>query len=153
GHVEVVEAAAVAEGEATTVELVLPPDDPYATSTAAAVHPAWADASALTVRVKAMPVTALVGDADLLKLDVEGLELPLLVALEPFILRRRPTMMIEVLDYNAELKNWLADFAARNSIEILPVTAEGPRPFPADRLSATSLLRRFGTRDVLVVPR
>jgi FkbM family methyltransferase len=151
-NVEVVEAAAVGEGELGTVELVLPPDEPFALSTSAAVHPAWANGSGRVVRVAATPVSELVGDADLLKIDVEGLELSLLLALEPFILRRRPTMMIEVLDNNAGLKQWLSEFAPRHSMEILAVTAEGTKPLSARDLPTTNLLRRYGTRDVLVVP-
>jgi FkbM family methyltransferase len=152
-NVEVVEAAAVADDEPDTVELVMPPDDPYSTSTAAAVLPTWGRQGSVAFRVKARPVSELVGDADLVKLDVEGMELPLLLALEAFIRCRRPKMMIEVLDYNTALKRWLSDFAMRESMELQAITAEGPRPLTAAALPATSLLRRYGTRDVLVVPR
>jgi hypothetical protein len=149
----VVEAAAVPEGDGGTVELVLPPDDPFSsTATSAAVRPSWATPSARVVNVTATPVNDVVGEADLLKLDVEGLELPLLLALENFVLRRRPTMMIEVLDNNAPLKRWLAEFADRHSFAVLAVTAAGLQELVARDLPATSLLRRHGTRDVLLVP-
>jgi len=151
-HVEVVEAAAVADGTEESVELVLPPDEGFRLATGAAVDPAWRVPSAVAVRVPAVPITDLIGNADLLKLDVEGLELLLLAALEPFIATRRPKVMIEVLDYNTDLKRWLAEFAKRHAMNVLAITAHGTEALAPDELPRTSLLRRYGTRDVLVVP-
>jgi FkbM family methyltransferase len=151
-HVEVVEAAAVADDSHDAVELALPPSVPFATPAAAAVDPPWADESVPTVRVSATPVVELVANADLIKLDVEGMELPLLRALESLLVARRPTMMIEVLDGNAELKRWLSGFALEHSWKIFAVTAAGNESLSLADFPAVNLLARYGTRDVLVVP-
>jgi FkbM family methyltransferase len=153
-HVSVVEAAAMPDATRGTVELVEPASDPFETSGAAAVAEAGGHRfPGRARRVQAVPIQDLAGSADLIKLDVEGMELPLLGALKPLLLRRRPTMMIEVLDGNVTLREWLAQFADEHDWQILAVTADGPRLVEASALPTTRLVYRYGTRDVLLLPR
>lgn len=73
------------------------------------------------VEVESRAVIDLVPDGmDLLKLDVEGMETVLLVALEETIRRTRPIIVVEALDARNELREWLDRLIVTNYRVLLP---------------------------------
>lgn len=108
-NVVVVEAAAVSEATVGSVTLNVPELDHYGTPAGAfvdgEVRGHLAVGSAL--EVPAAPVAELIADADLIKLDVEGQEAPLLRAVVDELSLNTPTIFVEVLDQARALREIL----------------------------------------------
>ncbi|MBV8237120.1 MAG: FkbM family methyltransferase [Acidimicrobiia bacterium] len=145
-----VQEAAVVAGPAREVELAVPPAFDGATPGNATLAPEFSGGS--VVPVQGVPVNDVLGAADLLKLDVEGLEAPLLEAAWDELVRLRPAIMIEVHDVNRPLRALLpallrateARAYAMRQASLVAVADEG--------LGTGALFDRYRTWDYLLVP-
>jgi FkbM family methyltransferase len=149
-HVAVLEAAVVGAGGPGMVELRFPDRDAYAASAGAFVEGAIdLEAPAgrhITVPAVAMP--ALVGGVDLVKLDIEGLELDVLASVRDWIVDTAPTIVVEVRDDAVHLQRFLADLIAAAGYECHAMIAGSVRLVPAAAVAGGSLQRDLGIRDV-----
>jgi FkbM family methyltransferase len=153
-HVEVIEAAIVGERADAEVTLRLPDRDPYLASAGAFVDGAVdLDRPAeRSVSVPAVTAPDLVDGVDLVKLDIEGLELEVLGAIRPWIVEATPTLVVEVLDDARHLQRFLADLITETGYACA-VVEQGERPVavPTHLVVDGHVQRAFRTRDVTLL--
>jgi FkbM family methyltransferase len=149
--VEVVEAAVVGERAVAPVQLSIPDRDPYGASAGAFVRRGDARPAARTVAVPAVAMEDLIDGVDLVKLDIEGSELDVLGSVRPWLVARRPTLVVEVLDHEADLQRFLAALAGEIGLRAYVVTRGGPTPVPLAAIDSGRLNRTYGTRDVTLI--
>jgi FkbM family methyltransferase len=152
-RVEVVEAAVVGERTGAEVTLRFPDRDPYLASAGAFVEGAvdLDRPAARSVSVPAVTARDLVDGVDLVKLDIEGLELEVLRAVRPWIVDTTPTLVVEVLDDARDLQAFLADLIAEAGYACAVVHCRHPVGVPTRLVVAGHLQRAFRTRDVTLV--
>jgi FkbM family methyltransferase len=153
--VEVVEAAAVADGAVASVPLHVPADQ-QATPTVAFLTddtelPAsmGRDVSAV-LDVPAVPVQSLLDGVDLIKLDVEGQEHVLLGAARAHLRSQRPTLFVEVLPGTRQLRQLLAELCTADGYRCYAVTPQRLVELAPSRLATVRLLEEFGCQDVIL---
>jgi hypothetical protein len=86
---------------------------------------------------------------DLVKIDIEGFEYPVLAPLREWLTSSRPTLFVEVLDHSDELRDFLAGLVD-GGYGAWALTGDRPTPITADALRRQSLKRDYGTRDVVL---
>ena len=147
--VRVVQAAAIG-GEETngSVTLCLPDAEQYDAPAGAFVQGAEGIArpSTFTVNVPAIPARSVLAGADLWKLDIEGYEAEVLMAVEDVVLTEAPTIFLEVLPDSRELKmlvgRWMGSgYCAFEFVDRIPVELS------RDQLLAGS----FSGRNIVLV--
>ena len=156
-HVEVVEAAAVPPPAPATADLLCPTGTDHVTPSGATVRGSSFDtAGALrdsaTVVVRAVPFDTAVDGADLVKIDVEGLEAQLLWSAMEQLRASKPLVMVEIHDANTDLRALVprlmedldATAYAMHSDHLVPVTR--------DTLERGQLRHTCNTWDFLLVP-
>jgi FkbM family methyltransferase len=152
-HVEVLEAAIVGEIGRDHVTLRFPDRDPYDASAGAFVAEGRdrGMAAKRCIVVPAVAMADLVQGVDLVKLDIEGLELDVLSAVRPWIVATAPTLVIEVLDEAADLQRFLGDLVAEVGYRCVAVVGHEPVAVPVSAVVEGTLQAQFGTRDVTLV--
>ncbi|QWF84675.1 FkbM family methyltransferase [Amycolatopsis sp. CA-230715] len=155
-RVTVVNAAAVGDDAAgSTVELALPDQERYAAPTGAylatgtegiAGRPATR-----TVTVPTVSAATLLAGADLVKLDIEGMESEVLAAAWPSITSARPVLVVEVLKRVPRLRQVIRDLHGLGYLAF--AIGERSLHLLENRdLDSDAPLPRFGSRDVVLVP-
>jgi FkbM family methyltransferase len=158
-NVEVVEAAVVGVKATDTLELLLPDAEvqkgKYAAPTGAYLsrgeiidRPA-----SRSVTVSVIAASDLMSGADLLKLDIEGVEADVLSAAEHQISEARPVIFLEVLHSATRLRSLIADWHRRLDYIVFAIGMESLHLITITDLNGTGPLPHFGTRDVILVPR
>lgn len=153
-QVQVVGAAAVGTRAEGTVALHFPASDVYDASSGAFVERTQSDSRLVASRQVAVPtvcISDLIPGVDLMKLDVEGLELEVLGAVRSWIVRTMPTLVIEVLDESQALQCFLADVIA--DVSYLCVVVRDGDPVVVDHRVVVEgrLQTQMGTRDVTLI--
>jgi FkbM family methyltransferase len=154
-HVCIVPAAAVGERAASHVALRVPDRDRYLASAGAFVDDALdlRCYSARSIEVPTVRIGELVNGIDLLKLDIEGLELEVLSAVRPWLIATQPTLVVEVLESAVGLQKFLHALLCETRYDCYAIVAGLPRRVPAEMVSGGRLWTQCGTRDVtLIVP-
>ncbi len=157
-HVTILTAAAIPGALAGPVVLSIPGD-----SRGAPVDAFLADLSEVTDRdrshtitVPGIPIAELVQGHDLIKIDAEGVEAELIEAVRGWLVRTRPTLMIEVLPDSERLGRLLARLAIAAGYEIIVIPEWGsddPVTIDPARFDST-VPARHNSKDVLLrVPR
>lgn len=153
-NVELVAAAAVGVRTSDTVKLLLPdteqtpaPAGGYVESAEVADRPA-----SRTIEVRSVAASELVAGADLLKLDIEGLEADVLSSAESAVVTARPVIFVEVIRSADKLRALIADWQSKHDYVVFAIGHESLHLLPADILRSPALLPRYGTRDVILVP-
>lgn len=156
-RVEVVQAAALGTADVAEVELALPDLEVYAAPTGAYVSrggegvPGYRPAHR-TVRVPVVAATQLVAGADLLKLDIEGMEADVLEPVLPTLLKVRPTLFVEVLRQSPRLRAVLVGLLHADYL-LAVICPAGLTELDEQQLSTADLMTAFGGRDVIALPR
>ncbi len=148
--VEVIEAAVVGPPRGPTVALRFPDRDPYAASAGAFVDGAI-DLHAPATRAHPVPaVTAgdVISGADLLKLDIEGMEHEVLSSARPWIVETAPTLVVEIRDDAVRLRRFLRDLARDVGYESAVVCGTSRHRISPEEATAGRLQVDHGTRDV-----
>jgi FkbM family methyltransferase len=156
GNVQVVGAAAVGAPGGGTVTLHFPASDVYGASSGAFVDGTQSGNRMVASRQVSVPsvcVSDLIAGVDLMKLDVEGLELEVLRAVRSWIVHTRPTLVVEVLDESRALQRFLADLISE--VSYLCVVVLDGRPVVVDDcvVAKGQLQKRLGARDATLVTR
>jgi FkbM family methyltransferase len=155
GHVRVVEAAVVGDPSAQVVTLCFPDRDPYEASAGAFVAgaPDLCVAASRTVSVPAVVPDDLVDGVDLLKLDIEGVEVEVLGRIRTWIVDHRPTIVVEVRDDATHLRAFVVDLVEQAAYECVVVTDGRPRRLDGAAALGGRLQTTHAIRDVTLVPR
>lgn len=155
-HVTVVAAAVVGEGEPATAELAFPDEERYAAPTGAYLHARAEGMShrpaARTVTVPAVQAAEVIGDADLIKLDIEGYEAHVLDAVRTRIAATRPTIVVEILRTATRLREIVRELHHEGYLAFA-IGTDSLHLLTAEQLRAPRPLPRHGSRDVILVPR
>lgn len=157
--VQVREAAVVPDGGQPTIELVAPTGYDGGTPSSAMVRNSplesilISERSSEVFRVDAVPVSQVLGNCDLLKLDIEGLEAELITAAWDRLVSLAPVIMVEVHDASSDLRALLPDLLAATDGTAYAMRRASLVPVEAGDFVAGGLMRAYGTWDYLVVPR
>ena len=153
--VDLIGAAAVADGHISTVRLLVP-EDQLATPTVAfmpsdsELPQDMAGDSSRAVEVPAVDVSSLMDGVDLLKLDVEGQEHNLLEAARGYLSDRKPTIFVEVLPGTTKLRAILADLCQNDGYVCYAATREGLVPLDRSGLATVALKDEYGNQDLIL---
>jgi FkbM family methyltransferase len=153
--VEVIEAAAVADPDVSSVSLLVP-DDQAATPTVAflpagtELPPEMARNVTTEYEVPAIDVRRLLDGVDLIKMDVEGQEHVLLGAMRKHLRERRPTLFVEVLPGTLKLRALLADLCTIDGYRCYAVTPRRLMQLLPERLATVRLREEYGGQDVIL---
>jgi FkbM family methyltransferase len=152
-RVEVLELAVVGDRRLEAVELHIPDRDPYDASCGAFLDGAVdLDLSARrSVRVATARIDDLIAGVDLIKLDIEGLELEVLSAVRSWIIDTRPTLVVELRDTARQLQRFLAQLIDDAGYELYAVANRRIFPIAQTAVSRGTLESTYGTRDVTLL--
>jgi FkbM family methyltransferase len=152
-HVRVVEAAVVGGRADETVTLRFPDRDLYRASAGAYVDGALdlTTASARSVTVPAVTGADLVAEVDLVKLDIEGLEVEVLSSVRSWIMSDRPTLVVEVRDDATHLQSFVRRLVDDAGYACTVVVDGAVRRLPAAEASTGRLEAHYRTRDVTLI--
>jgi FkbM family methyltransferase len=148
--VHAIEAAASPYGR-HQVRLNVPAVDHYATPAGAFVDPndqprkngAW-------MLVETIPIAELLEGSDLVKMDVEGMEAVLIEASRTQLLAYLPTVFLEYLDSNADLREVVSELLATSDYRALVPVAGGLAELAVEDVRTVLLQRAYGTRDLIL---
>jgi FkbM family methyltransferase len=153
--VRVVEAAAVGRAAPPLVELALPDHERYVAPTGAFLvdlREGIADRPARrTVSVPTLDVRELVAAADLIKLDIEGMEADVLAPVLDDVIERGVQVLVEVLTGTPRLRALLLRMM-RGGYRIHVVGASTLLELDPYEVETVDLKARYGARDVLATP-
>ncbi|MDH3600410.1 MAG: FkbM family methyltransferase, partial [Candidatus Tectomicrobia bacterium] len=151
--VRVLAAAVVGRNSADTMTLLVPELDPDQ-APAGAYLGDGAEGADRTSRashiVDVVAASTLVGDADLIKLDVEGYEYEILSSITAYVEANRPTIFVEVLNHTPNLRALLRSWCERLDYIAYVPKANSLDSIPSQDLIATDLERIHGTRDLIM---
>jgi FkbM family methyltransferase len=152
-RVEVLERAVVGDRRLEPVALHIPDRDPYEASCGAFLDGAVdLDLSARrSVRVATARINDFIAGVDLIKLDIEGLELEVLSAIRSWIVDARPTLVVELRDTARALQGFLVRLVEEAGYELYAVANRRVVPIPRSAVRRGSLESAFGTRDVTLL--
>ncbi len=153
GHVELVQAAVVGRRTTETVTLRFPDRDRYSASAGAFVDGALDLTTPATraVEVPSAPIRDLIGDVDLVKLDIEGLEAEVLGAVRPWIVETAPTIVVEARDNAPAVRAFLTDLVREVPYNCYAISGGEPVGVPSDIVARGRLERDLHTRDVTLI--
>jgi len=147
-----VQVAAVAHENGGEVALHIPAADHYGAPAGAHVvglNPIYdsSEPHSGMVRVKAESFRRLISHADLMKIDVEGLEADLLGAAMDILIQNRPVIFVEVLDQNHRLKELINRLQADGIYKVYRILDNGIAP-----ITISADAQSFGgkLRDVIL---
>lgn len=152
--VDVIEVAAVAHSRESSAALYLPGlRDHYAAPCTGFmggndIRSETSCVDALSVQVVEMK--ALLDDADLIKLDVEGLEYQLLSSALETICAKKPTIFVELLDSTNRLRGLIAQLCTESNYTCLVPTRETLIRLPPASLAAVRMKEEYGNRDLIL---
>jgi FkbM family methyltransferase len=155
---EVIEGAAIASSQPCTVSISIPregrgaPVGAYLATSTGSSEVAGRGGSAFAVA--GIPFRDLIAGRDLIKIDAEGIERDLLLAVRSTIVATRPTMVIEVLPDAVLLAELLAELAAEAgySIYVLPAyRLNTPVQVSAADFTSTTPQKYFSKDVVLTI--
>ena len=162
-NVEVIEAAALDSVDSPTVTLLMPGlkyRDRYVQAPCTGfvgrneMHTDDSeDPSYGSYAVRAVRLSDLVEDVDLVKMDVEGQEFALLASVADLIRAARPTLFLELLDGTPNLRRFVADLCSGTDYRCYIPTKERLIPIAAPDIGSVSLSSAYGTRDVILTCR
>ena len=152
--VSVVAAAVVGTATQDFVELALP-DLEKMTAPTGAFLSVGTEGVGRAARPELDPVPAiaaseLVGDADLVKLDIEGSEYDVLSEISEVLIERRASVLIEVIRDTPRLRTLLLEFA-RQRYGFYLVSGTELEAVPSDVIESADLAAVYGSRDVAVI--
>lgn len=153
-HVEVLQAAAIANDTAADVTLDIPQEQhgvPVGAHLCEGVEIDGRSTQRL-ITVTGQPFRHLIAGRDLVKIDAEGIEAMLLQSARDIILAERPTMLIEVLPTATNLATIVSSLAreAGYRIFIIPEWGTDPiRDVSPDKFTA-ALPARFNSKDIVL---
>lgn len=153
--VEVVAAAAVADPAVTSTQLRIPWQQLSAptvafTPTSSELPATMARGPATVITVPAVDVRSLLGEVDLLKLDVEGQEHELLQASREQLRARHPTIFTELLPGTVQLRAVLVDLCENLGYRCYAPARDRIVPLDPASLPTVSVQEQFGSNDVLL---
>ena len=154
-NVELIGAAAVADPDASSVQLRVPSDQ-LATPTVAfmagdhELPPDMVTDGAKVVEAPAVHVCTLLDGIDLLKLDVEGHEHALLTAARSQLAECRPTLIVEVLPGTAKLRKLLVGLCEQQGYRCYVPTRGRLVLLEPAQLLAARLMEEYGNHDVIL---
>lgn len=154
-NVCIVEAAVVGERRAKTVTLRFPDRDRYRASAGAFVEgaPDLTTSASRSITVPTAPVHELIDGVDLLKIDIEGIEVEVLGAVRSWLVAAEPTLVVEVRDDAVHLQRFLADLLDGSRHRCVVVRDGRPSAVPRAAVTEGRLEQSYRTRDVtLIVP-
>jgi FkbM family methyltransferase len=154
-NVEVVEAAVVGTDGVDSVQLALPDQERYVAPTGAYLvdlREGIRDRPAhRTVTVPAVHIRDLAADADLVKLDIEGMEHDVLEPIAEDLVRRRAVVFVEVLTDTPKLRQLLVR-VAEGDYRLYVIGKHALTEVPAQMLRDVNLEAAHGGRDLIVLP-
>jgi len=149
--VHVVEAAASPFDDRRQVTLSVPVVDRYSAPAGAFVDPAdQRRGSRSTFRVGTIPVTEALAGSDLVKIDVEGMEAPLIEAARSELLARLPTIFLEVIDAEVALREVISSMLSTSKYRILLPISGGLTEIVAEEFPKAFLQQAHQTRDLIL---
>lgn len=156
-RVEVVEAAAVSDPATTKVELVCPMGADRAAPSGAMVKGSSLegddpDRETESFTVSAVAFAAAIDGADLVKIDVEGLEAQLLVSSWPQLCAGKPAIMVEILENNTDLRSLIPRLMHDLGAVAYAMRGNHLEPVDPDVLEHAPLFEKCHTWDYLIVP-
>jgi FkbM family methyltransferase len=101
-----------------------------------------------SVNVQAINARRLCTGADLIKLDIEGMEYSVLTSLRDYLIASRPTLVVEVLDAASPLKKLLSSLIATCGYQCYAITGQGL--IQIDNIMQVRLEKELHTRDVIL---
>jgi FkbM family methyltransferase len=152
-NVGVREAAAVGKKSADTMQLLVPDEDHYAAPCGASLGgdgEGFDRAASASVSVAVVEASSLVGNVDLIKLDIEGYEFQILSSVADSILGNRPTLFVEMWDEAPKLRAFLIKLCTEAEYRPYAITSPTLEPISIADLASISLLGRFGNRDLIL---
>ena len=156
-RVQVMESAAVPGLTTTQVELVCPTGADRAAPSGAMVKGSSLegddpDRETESFMVDAVPFAAAIADADLVKLDVEGLEAELLVSSWEQLRAGKPAIMVEILENNGDLRSLVPRLMHDLGAVAYAMRGDHLVLVDADVLEDAPLFDTCHTWDFLIVP-
>jgi FkbM family methyltransferase len=153
--VEVLTVAAAADPALTTTQLVVPWEQLRTPTVAfmpveSELPEGMASRAATIIDVPAIDVRSLLGDVDLLKLDVEGQEHTLLSAGWPELQAHRPTIFVEVLPGTPRLRALLIRLCTELGYRCYAPARDRLIPLSVSEISTISPQREHGTNDLVL---
>lgn len=151
-HVRVVEAAVVG----CAAEPWMPLSVPAADRDVAPMGAFLADGGerrtpvAHTLDVPTVEARTLIDGVDLIKLDVEGYEHPVLSSIEERIFATRPTIFVELLPESTKLRAWAQRLCREHGYQAFACGPHGARALTPEALVHRWFGQRPGTRDVVL---
>jgi len=154
GHVTVVQRAVVGTRTSEFVELHLPDAEREASATGAYIGGGEGiDRPARNcVRVGVVEAPELFEGADLVRLDIEGQEHPVLQSVLELVRASEPLILVEVRRRTPRLRALIADLATRSGWQVHALAPDGCHPVAAEQLATIVLQETYSTRDVALVP-
>jgi FkbM family methyltransferase len=152
-NVEIIEAAVVGHRGPGTITLHIPLRQTGKRATGAYIDGAEGIDRPSTERFDVTTVdgATLSNEMDLLKLDVEGAEYEILLAMEEGVSRCKPVIVLEVRRRTPQLRAWIRRFCQANSYEIWALNKR-PVQMKVCDIETVVLQEVYGTRDVILVP-
>ncbi|MFT7393635.1 MAG: FkbM family methyltransferase [Candidatus Azotimanducaceae bacterium] len=155
GNVTVVRGAVVSTDAPPVMDLLLldlEPSVPTGAYLSAGTEGIKNRPAARAVRVDTVPVTELVGDSDLIKLDIEGYEAKALESGWSFVLDTRLTIVVEVRRDVPHSWNFIRELLAAD-YAVLAVDADRLHQLSDAEVESSGPLPRFGSRDAVLMAR
>jgi len=151
----VIEAAVVGTAHADTMDLWIPIRDADMTPTGGSLdlnrHGDGRARQRIPVRVA--EARQYLGAADLLKLDIEGQEFEVLHSVEGILAERRPTIFVEVLKRNVQLRDYIPQLSKVCGYEVYAIGPTALHHVTVSEVSQGDHYRQFGTRDLILTVR
>ncbi|MDQ6925061.1 MAG: FkbM family methyltransferase [Candidatus Eremiobacteraeota bacterium] len=151
-RVRVVEAAVVGAPGQPRMALHVPDRDRDVTPTGAflATTDGADDGSRASILVDVVEARTLVGQVELIKMDIEGQELAVLRSIEDLLAAQTPTIFLELRRGSQELRDYVPSLCRRCGYRAFAI--QGPRlhAVDVDALPRIDFRREFGTRDVIL---
>jgi FkbM family methyltransferase len=153
-RVEVLEGAAIPDVQSRDVILSVP-DAQYGAPTGAHLverSEVATQNSRRNIVAPGFPILSLLEGRDLIKLDAEGIEHALLTTAMPILLKRRPTIVVEVLPDSTRLAAVLSEIATSGKyvITIVPAYGTGSTVSVAATEFTAATPGRFNSKDVVL---
>lgn len=156
-RVEVIEAAAVSDTATAQVELVCPTGSDRAAPSGAMVkgsslEGADPDRETESFVVDAVAFNAAIEGADLVKIDVEGLEAQLIVGAWSQLCAEKPVLMVEILGQNSDLRALIPRLMLDLDAVAYAMRQDHLVPVASETLEGGPLFDTCHTWDYLIVP-
>jgi FkbM family methyltransferase len=153
-NVEVLPVAVVGHKVSDTMTLAFPEEEQYEAPSGAYLIGAEGVADRISKESVTVPVEGIVDlieDADLLKLDIEGLETDVLLAAMDALLERMPVIFLEVRTKAVSLRTVISQLHHGGYV-VLAIGEHSLHLVTREQIDSGDRLPRYGGRDVILVP-